>query len=118
MIQITPQHFSIWSDDERRILRETYDPGKDGAIRTQRALADAGYERSLHAIYNRIRRERRVQADELSCRVDRPLTATSVDLIRDYTDRGYTIDEIAEELNRLPSVIATVLRNDCDGLLL
>lgn len=107
-----------WSDEERKILRDTYVPDRKGALRTQRALESVGYSRTLDAIYNRVRRERRLQQKEEARRVDRPLTPTSVHLIRSYAARGYSVQEIAEELNRLPDVIMAVLNNDYNTVLL
>lgn len=90
----------FWAPEEERILNDHW---ADGAKSVQRALKAAGYDRTLKSIKGK------VEANGGTCGRDRPLTETSIWLILDYADDGFGVEEIAEEINRTPEVIADVL---------
>jgi hypothetical protein len=111
-----------WSDDEKRILRETY-PEK-GIAGTIRALKRAGYHRTHNGV-NLARKRygippkyatvaeaacRRQPRPDIKLSPERPITPDSVELAHWFAGRGFSARRIAEEINRPVEAIRKALR--------
>lgn len=116
---------NIWTDEEKRILREAYPyEGARGAInalrlagfpvRTPRSIQCAARYYGIQALpdmHGAIRHgDRRHPAQPMNLSPTRPVTPDSVELVHWFAQRGFTPEKIAKEINRPLSVVRELLQ--------